>query len=273
MPVIGGSGVDLTDLIGPRPRPTSYGTDKDGVPNKAPDGEIPKDLTTEEIVKIKLAALETSAVGVDVSRGGKDYTIIADRIGSWFSTLTCIPGRQTTNGNQVIQTLINLGHIGRRIQIDVTGVGTSPVDIGKMYEMDIVPMVMSGKSYAKERAGRLGFISLRAEWWWKFREDLDPSFGSDIALPPDSDLLADLTSPKWSMSIRGIQVEQKEHVKARLGRSPDKGDAVVYSHAIPHLVAEAYLKYVKEQAQTEQTLREEEEKRRKGPLNQQATAV
>lgn len=248
MPNIGGSGIDLTALIGARSTSSSSPSPSPNPRSNTGVG-IPRSLTKAEIASMKLLALESSAVGVDVSRGGKDDTIISDRVGSWFDTLICIPGRQTTDGSQVIQTLINFGLVRRRIQIDVTGVGTSPVDLGKMYEMNIVPMVMSGKSNAKERSGKLGFISLRAEWWWKFREALDPSFGSDIALPPDPDLLADLTSPRWSLSIRGIQVEDKKFIKDRLGRSPDKGDAVVLAYAVPHQIAEDFLKYVKEQSE------------------------
>jgi len=46
-------------------------------------------------------------------------------------------------------------------------------------------------------------------------------------LPRDPELLADLTAPTFEIGGRGIQVESKEKVVARLGRSTDKGDAVV----------------------------------------------
>ncbi len=54
---------------------------------------------------------------------------------------------------------------------------------------------------------------------------------SQIALPPDTSLLADLASTKFTTTtVSGklvIQAERKEDVVARLGRSPDRGDAVV----------------------------------------------
>ncbi len=54
---------------------------------------------------------------------------------------------------------------------------------------------------------------------------------SQIALPPDTSLLADLASTKFSTTaVSGrlvIQAERKEDVVSRLGRSPDRGDAVV----------------------------------------------
>lgn len=33
--------------------------------------------------------------------------------------------------------------------------------------------------------------------------------------------------PRWKLTPRGIQVELKEETRKRLGRSPDRGDAVV----------------------------------------------
>jgi hypothetical protein len=62
------------------------------------------------------------------------------------------------------------------------------------------------------------------------REALDPDSGQDIALPPDRDLRADLTAPRWSITARGIQVESKEEIRKRIGRSPDAGDAVMLAH-------------------------------------------
>ena len=55
---------------------------------------------------------------------------------------------------------------------------------------------------------------------WKFREALDPNSGLDIALPPDPELMADLAAPTWELTTRGIQIELKEKIIKRLGRSP-----------------------------------------------------
>ncbi len=77
------------------------------------------------------------------------------------------------------------------------------------------------------------FTNQRSETWWKLREALDPSRagGSGIYLPDDQELLSDLTSVRFSaVQHRGvmcIKAETKEDVVKLLGRSPDKGDAVV----------------------------------------------
>ena len=68
---------------------------------------------------------------------------------------------------------------------------------------------------------------------WQFREALDPNQdgGSPNALPNDQALMADLTAPTFQVGSRGIKVETKEEIVKRLGRSPDRGDAVVMAWA------------------------------------------
>ena len=50
-------------------------------------------------------------------------------------------------------------------------------------------------------------------------------------MPDDQELLSDLTSVRFSAvqhrGVMSIKAETKEDVVKRLGRSPDKGDAVV----------------------------------------------
>ena len=58
------------------------------------------------------------------------------------------------------------------------------------------------------------------------REALDPMNPSPVALPPDAALKADLAAPRWKLVAAGVLVEGKEEMKKRLGRSPDRGDAV-----------------------------------------------
>ena len=46
-------------------------------------------------------------------------------------------------------------------------------------------------------------------------------------LPPDPILMADLAAPTFELRAGGIYLEPKEDVCKRLGRSTDRGDAVV----------------------------------------------
>ncbi len=89
------------------------------------------------------------------------------------------------------------------------------------------------RSNARAKDRKLGFANKRSEAWWLFREALDPDQpgGSAIRLPPDTSLMADLASTKFTTTtVSGrlvIAAERKEDVVSRLGRSPDRGDAVV----------------------------------------------
>jgi hypothetical protein len=176
------------------------------------------------------------AIGVDVGRGGGDKTVLAMRSGGWLDRLVVKPGSGTPDAQSVIQMIaqvIPVGHIPK-VQIDVIGVGAAVYDLAVLTDYDAYPMNSARASYARDTSGQLGFSNKRAEWWWKLREMLDPRSDLEpLALPPDRELLADLTAPQWKVTLRGIQIETKDDIRARIGRSTDKGDAVVYCFAIP----------------------------------------
>ena len=94
------------------------------------------------------------------------------------------------------------------------------------------PSTGPSKSGPKGRDG-LSFVNARAEAMWRFREELNPDRegGSTIALPDDPELLADLTAPTFTVKTNGILIESKDEIRKRLGRSTNKGDAVVMALA------------------------------------------
>lgn len=173
------------------------------------------------------------ALGIDVSRGGDDKTVIAPRIGIWFDELRKFAGEATPDGHAANRHVDSVSRTHVYENIDVIGVGASLYDMRKMLRENVNGVNVSNDSDATDKSGKLGFVNLRAELWWKFREALDPAFGIGIALPPDRELLADLTAPRWKIAARGIQVESKEDIKKRIGRSPDCGDAVVLALYTP----------------------------------------
>ncbi|MDE1145625.1 MAG: terminase family protein [Azospirillaceae bacterium] len=181
------------------------------------------------------------SLGVDVARGGRDRTVLSARHGAWFAALDVVPGRQTPDGAAVVGLILSrlAGQVttdapgGVAVQVDAIGVGASVQDLGVLHGLRMVAMNAAAASGARDRGGRLGFVNRRAEWYWGLREALEPELGADLALPPDRELLADLVAPRWKMTARGIQIEAKDDIKARIGRSPDKGDALVLAHAQP----------------------------------------
>lgn len=174
-----------------------------------------------------------SALGVDVARGGKDRTVITPRWDSYFGEQVTAPGSATPDGPAVAGLVIANRKDAASVNVDVIGVGTSVYDTLRGTLGDAVAAMNGAEGTdERDRSGKLGFVNKRALWWWRMREALDPTSGQGIALPPDQGLLADLCGPTWKLTARGIQVEGKDEIIKRLGRSPDKGDSAVYALAV-----------------------------------------
>ncbi|KAF0146670.1 MAG: phage terminase large subunit [Rhodospirillaceae bacterium] len=170
-----------------------------------------------------------SALGVDVARGGRDSTVLVPRYGHWYGQLVVVPGTATPDGPAVAGLAVAHVRDGAPIQVDVIGVGSSVYDHLRGARLQVAGIHGAESAQGRDRSGRLEFANRRTELWWKVREALDPATGSNLALPPDRALLADLCAPRWTLRASRIQVETKEDIIKRLGRSPDRGDAVVYA--------------------------------------------
>lgn len=167
-------------------------------------------------------------VGVDVSRGGGDQTVLAHRTGVCITGLEAAHAEDTMRTTAKVQAVLSAG--GITAVVDSIGVGAGVVDRLRELKEPVVAYTGSAKTTVKTRSREHGFTNTRSAAWWRVRELLDPAFGGELMLPPDEQLLADLTAPTWS-EVTGvpprIKVEPKEDLVARLGRSPDRGDGVV----------------------------------------------
>ena len=172
------------------------------------------------------------ALGVDVSRGGADESILAPRHDNWFARLVCIPGFEVPDGPTLAGRIVGIRRNGCPVQVDAIGVGTSVVDTLRENDIQVEALTGSETNKAiKDRTGTFTYRNKRSMWWWQMREVLDPSSGNNICLPPDTQLKADLCAPTFEI-LEGnkLAVEGKKHIQKRLGRSPDRGDAVVYAN-------------------------------------------
>jgi hypothetical protein len=112
--------------------------------------------------------------------------------------------------------------------VDVLNMGKGVVDRLREMGRPVVAFNASAGSKKRDSTNEFGFVNCRAAAWWNMRELLDPESLADIALPPDDLLIGDLTAPRWKvMSGGNIQIESKEDIKKRIGRSTDDGDAVI----------------------------------------------
>jgi len=89
--------------------------------------------------------------------------------------------------------------------------GASPIEINQ---------IESKETERKEEQ----FINLRAQMYWFFKDDLNY-----ISLPYSEDFETGMSTIKYFFNSKGkIQIESKDEIKKRLGRSPDEEDASVY---------------------------------------------
>lgn len=179
-----------------------------------------------------------TGLGVDVAAGG-DNSTIAPRY-DWL--IPEIFSKSTPDTMELVGRVYGLlQKLGGYAVVDLMGMGTGPTHrLQEMlrrevdeYGTPVLPaavyaFVASGKSLMKDRSKDLGFVNMRAEGWWSLREQLDPMFDPTLALPPDDELTGDLTAPHYRVMSGGrIQIEEKDEIRKRIGRSTDKGDSVM----------------------------------------------
>jgi hypothetical protein len=173
------------------------------------------------------------AMGVDASGGGDDPMIIAIRYDGWFDNLIEVEGKtipMERAGSHCSGIVVSHRRDRALVVLDMGGGYGGP-----MYEhlsgnsVEVKAYKGAESSTRRSVDGKLHFTNKRSAAYWAMREALDPGQpgGSPIALPPDPKLLADLTAPTFEVTANGIKAEPKEKVCDRLGRSTDRGDAVV----------------------------------------------
>ena len=169
-----------------------------------------------------------TALGADIARSGGDRTVLALRYGYLVKELRRYQRSTTMETAGHIASVLSVDEEYRKAVVDVAGIGAGVVDRLKEEGFQIIPFNSSERSDLVDMHGELRFINARAAAWWNLRDMLLPESGFEVALPPDELLIGDLTAPKWKMSSGGkVQVESKEDIRKRIGRSTDDGDAVV----------------------------------------------
>jgi hypothetical protein len=181
---------------------------------------------------------DMSAMAFDPAGGGKDEEVLTWRHGGWYAPPIASQGKHTAEPTSAMSAIFFNRRNGAPVVVDVGGGFGGPA-VMRMKDNNVVHVKFNGADKATGRAlgSRLPFANKRAEAWWRFREALDPGQegGSIIALPPDPELRADLTAPCLdlrALEVRGeLQIESKDNLRKRLGRSTGKGDVVVMALA------------------------------------------
>lgn len=202
------------------------------------DGEFPDSSSDRALLPLTLIEAakqrdeeelppgEPVELGVDVARFGSDLTCIAVRRGSRVRILSTSAKEDTmqTTG-RVIQARRETK--ATSIKVDDIGLGGGVTDRLRELKEPVVPINVSESAVDSEK-----FANLRAELWWSIRERAQDG---RFAFDPDSDLEEELASIEQAKtrSDGRIAIEPKDETKKRLGRSPDRGDAVMLAFGKP----------------------------------------
>lgn len=186
----------------------------------AQERDLPPDPVQDRVV-----------VTCDVARFGEDETVIAVRRGQRVRIVESYLGKRppsTASGPQEGDLVATAGRIAHhaeqyprphvRLVIDDTGVGGGVTDILRNAGWQVT--AFNGGEGAHRP---LKFPNRRSELWFEGAAQLE-----DLDLDADDQLCADLTAPKYGYDLKMRRVvEPKDDTKKRLGRSPDRGDAVL----------------------------------------------
>lgn len=190
----------------------------------AEDALIPLEWI-EMAINNKRAIEGNKQAGLDVARFGRDQSVYALRNGNRLDRFKTY---------QQTDTMALVGSVAQEIDndgpevtaVDIVGIGSGVYDrleeLG--YKVHAVSAGESPTTYeAKEK-----FYNLRAEMYWNLRERFKPIDGqSEVCIPDDAILIQDLTETRYRYSSeRKIRIEEKEEMKKRIHRSPDKADAI-----------------------------------------------
>lgn len=164
-------------------------------------------------------------ISCDVARYGSDETVIAVRQGDHVRIHKSYTSRSLMETvGQIVDAARQYNTPGMRVVVDDVGLGGGVTD--RLREVGVPAEGFNGGSVANEP--RL-YPNRRSEAWFAFAEQIH-----NIDLDSDEQLSADLVSPKYSLDSSGRRVvEPKDKTKRRLGRSPDRADAVLMAFAPP----------------------------------------
>ena len=160
-----------------------------------------------------------TVMGVDVSRGGADSTILAIRRGR--KLLKIIPLSSSLDGTQVASQVIFHAKEFKvhKVIVDSTGgYGSSVIDSLKFQK----GFMVEGVNYSQKSRDDRKYFNIRSEMYIKMR-DWVKSGGKLLA---DPRLKQDLLTPTISFHSGRFKLESKDEIKKRLSRSPDRADAL-----------------------------------------------
>ncbi len=166
-------------------------------------------------------------LGIDVARFGGDRTVLAPRQGMVAFQMAEMRGARTHDiAGRVAMAKANWGSEMECVD-DTGGYGAGVIDALLQAGQSPIPVNFSSRAIDPR------YFNKRSEMWFEMANWVKRGG----ALPPDPELAAELTAPTYTFQAGKFRLEEKEQIKARLGFSPDKADALALTFAYPEMPA------------------------------------
>lgn len=172
-----------------------------------------------------------SIMGLDVGEFGTDANVACFRYGGFVERLVPWSG---------VDVLVTANRASdeyksrsvRFCNVDATGIGAGVSPVMKSNGCRANAVKVASSPTESSEFGE--FRNLRSQLWWACREWL--RIDSGAMLPPDNDLLEELSTPTYEVRNGKVEVMQKHTMRELLKRSPDRADALCLSFYQPELL-------------------------------------
>ncbi len=190
------------------------------------EGEFPSQsenslIALAEIEHARRPAVDSGgnvAIGVDIGGPGSDETVLAVMQSDALLELQIwnVPDPRGV----IVEACQRWRSRLSAVRIDAIGIGYHVATHLSDLELPVEPINVASASSAPER-----FINLRAELTWGMRERFRAGAVTGIG---DDGLASQLAALRYELTSRGqVQIENKADMRKRIGRSPDRADALM----------------------------------------------
>lgn len=163
-------------------------------------------------------------MGVDVARFGDDASVLMRRQGRKVFDPKLWRNMDSVSGAAHVSLEWGAVDADACFVDDTGGYGSGWIDNLRRLGRSPIGVPFSGRAM---NTGK--YLNKRAEMWFLMAEWVKGGGW----LPNVPELIADLTEPTYTFRADKLMIEDKDQIKARLGRSPDWGDALALTFAYP----------------------------------------
>jgi len=194
---------------------------------------MPQASTADSVITLRQAMEATKRnvdpegaieIGADIARGGKDRVVFYKRQGMRIIDSIEYRNQDATETMRITQTAERLMRFAGHdktvvIKPDDTGLGGGVTDILLQHGYTVAPI-----NYAQAAVDKDHYSNAASEMWFAFAQVIDQA-----QIPDDIELLEELTARREGRrDSKGRRtVEKKDDFIQRVGRSPDKADALL----------------------------------------------